>query len=52
MHHLPLLLPLLALVLFTFLPETSWDDISEPEAYVELGTADFYWIPEESSSDR
>ena len=52
MHHLVLLLPLLALVLFTFLPETSWNDNNEPEACVELGTGDLYRIPEESSSDR
>jgi len=31
-----------------FLPECSWLDISEPGAYVEVGTGDLYRIPKEA----
>ena len=30
------------------LPELSWHDISEPGAYVELGSGDLYRIPKEA----
>jgi len=30
------------------LPETTWDLISEPGAYVEVGTGDLYRIPKEA----
>lgn len=30
------------------LPETTWDQISEPGAYVEVGTGDLYRIPKEA----
>jgi len=32
----------------TRLPEVSWQDISEPGAYVELGTGDLFRIPKEA----
>ncbi len=31
-----------------FLPELRWEDISQPGAYVELGTGDLYRIPQEA----
>lgn len=30
------------------LPEISWEGVSEPGAYVELGTGDLYRIPKEA----
>lgn len=30
------------------LPETSWEDINQPGAYVEMGTGDLYRIPKEA----
>ncbi len=30
------------------LPEVSWHDLSEPGAYVELGTGDLYRVPKEA----
>jgi len=30
------------------LPELSWEDVSEPGAYVEKGTGDLYRIPQEA----
>jgi hypothetical protein len=32
----------------TFLPELSWDDVSEPGAYCEVGSGDLYRIPKEA----
>ncbi len=32
----------------TFLPELSWEDITEPGAYVEVGSGDLYRIPLEA----
>lgn len=32
----------------TFLPEITWDTITEPGAYVELGNGDLYRIPREA----
>jgi len=31
-----------------FLPELSWPDVTEPGAYVELGTGDLFRIPKEA----
>lgn len=31
-----------------FLPEMSWHDITEPGAYVELGSGDLYRVPKEA----
>src|SRR5437660_1220201 len=31
-----------------FIPELSWQDVTEPGAYVELGTGDLYRIPKEA----
>jgi hypothetical protein len=31
-----------------FLPELSWDDITEPGAYVEMGSGDLYRVPKEA----
>jgi len=30
------------------LPESSWEDINQPGAYVELGSGDLYRIPKEA----
>lgn len=32
----------------TALPEFSWEDLSEPGAYVEKGTGDLYRVPKEA----
>jgi hypothetical protein len=32
----------------TSLPELSWDDVSEPGAYCEIGSGDLYRIPKEA----
>lgn len=32
----------------TFLSEVSWENITEPGAYVEVGTGDLYRIPKEA----
>jgi hypothetical protein len=30
------------------LPETTWQDLNEPGAYVELGSGDLYRVPQEA----
>ncbi len=32
----------------TALPEVSWESLTEPGAYVELGTGDLYRVPKEA----
>lgn len=32
----------------TALPQTTWENLSEPGAYVELGSGDLYRVPEEA----
>jgi hypothetical protein len=32
----------------TALPQTTWENLSEPGAYVELGSGDLYRVPQEA----
>lgn len=32
----------------TALPQTTWESLNEPGAYVELGTGDLYRVPQEA----
>jgi hypothetical protein len=34
------------------LPEVTWEGISEPGAYLEVGTGDLYRIPKEALPER
>ena len=32
------------------LPQTTWENLTDPGAYVELGTGDLYRVPQEALS--